>query len=380
MAPERIPTQVLTYKFRVLPSKRQHAALARICEAQRQLYNAAIQERRDCYSKTGKGRSYIDQCKSLTEWRQSDEDARALPVNLQRWTLRRTDDAYKAFYRRIKDRNGAAGFPRFKGKGRWNSFGFNQFSGIRFDGTRLRFAGMPGSLRVHLHRPLPDGKPLACVFRRDVKGWYVCFQMLAAGAERRELTCCIGVDVGLASLATLSTGEQIPNPRHARKAAKELRRRQRALSRCKRGSKRREKVRAMVARLHRKVADTRSTHLHQVSADLVRRFDLIAVEKLNVKGMSRGMLAKSVNDASWGMLRQMLAYKAEKAGAQLIEVDPRHTSQICPECGQIEVKTLSQRTHRCGCGCVMDRDHASALVILDRAVVGPRAQKQAGYG
>lgn len=367
----------LSFRFRLLPTKQQHKALARLLEDQRQLYNAALQERIDCYAKTGKGRTYVDQCASLTEWRQDAAEARACPANVQRWTLRRVDDAYKAFFRRLKKRDGKAGFPRFRGEGWWNSFGFNEFCGIRFDGKRLRLSSLPGALRVHLHRELPSGRLLACTFTRDGRGWSVAFQMRVNVAEARAPVTRIGIDVGLSSLATLSDGTSIPNPRHAKRAEREMRRRQRALARCKRGSHRRRKVREEVARWHRTVAATRNTHLHQISADIVKRFDLIAVEKLNIKGMAASMLAKPIHDASWGKLRHMLAYKAAKAGCELIEVDPRHTSQTCPECGQVEAKALSQRIHQCDCGCRLDRDHAAALVILGKAVAGLGAHKTA---
>src|SRR5206468_4025423 len=112
------------------------------------------------YSKTGKGRSYIDQTKALTIWRHEDETAGDRPVCLQRWTLKRLDDAYQAFFRRVKGGEQAAGFPRFRKRDNWKSFGFSQFSGIRFDGKRLRFKGVPGGLRVHLHRSLPS-QPVA---------------------------------------------------------------------------------------------------------------------------------------------------------------------------------------------------------------------------
>lgn len=358
----------LTYKFRVLPTKAQHAALSHILEDQRHLYNAALAERIDCYAKTGTGRAYMDQCKALTEWRQ-DADAAATPLNIQRWTLRRLDDAYRAFFRRVKVRSNA-GFPRFRGKGWWQSFGFAEFRGLEFDGRRLRWRGMPGGLRVHLHRALPPGDILACAFSRTAKGWHVCFQMRMAPAPLRVVGASVGIDVGLTHLATLSTSETIPNVRPAKRAEKELRRRQRALARCKLGSTRRLKVRARVARLHGKVASTRSTYLHQVSAGLVRRFDAIAVEKLNVKGLAGGMLAKSVHDASWGRLRQLLAYKADRAGCALIEVDPRYTSQACSGCGVIVKKELSERVHDCAdCGTVLDRDHNAALNILRKGVV-----------
>lgn len=378
MADEDVQSIVLSYKYRLLPTRAQHRALERILEDQRQLYNAALQERIDCYRKTRKGLTYIDQCKSVVQWRSEDLCAAGIPANLQRWTLKRIDDAYKAFFRRLKAHNGKVGFPRFRGKGRFNSFGFAEFSGIRFDGRRIRFNGLSGGLRVHVHRGLPEGKPLSCTFTRDGKDWSACFQMRVPCAEKRQPVRSIGIDVGLTSLATLSDGTAIPNPRHAKRAERELRRRQRALARCKRGSNRRKKVRAQAARLHRKVADTRATHLHQVSADLISRFDLIAVEKLNVKGLAGSMLARSVHDASWGRFRQMLAYKAEWAGCELIEVDPRNTSQACSGCGVIVPKTLAHRRHYCPhCGTDLDRDHNAAINILRLAVVGQGALKTA---
>lgn len=373
-------TMILTYRYRLLPTKRQHQALVAILESQRELYNAALLERIDCYRKTGLRRTFIDQCKALTEWRGLEESAAAQPLKLQRWTLKRVDQAFEAFFRRCKAKDSRAGFPRFRGEGWWKTFGFREFAGIRLDGKRLRWSGMPGGLRIHLHRSLPAGTPLSCSFTRDGGGWHVSLQMRVAASEARGQTTAVGVDVGLSNLAALSTGEMLPNHRHAKRAERELRRRLRALSRCQRGSKRRAKVRQKARRLHLKIASTRATYLHQVSADLVGRFDLIAVEKLNIKGLARGMLAKPVRDASWGMLRQYLAYKAEKAGARLVEVDPRYTSQTCPECGQVAAKDLKQRVHECDCGCVLDRDVAAARVILHRAVAGPGAGNVAGCG
>jgi len=371
----------LTYKYRLLPSKKQHQALAATCEAQRLLYNAALEERVDCYAKTGKGLNYIAQCNGLTQWRKSDLDAASTPLKLQRWTLKRLDDAYRAFFRRVRMRNGKAGFPRFRGQGRWNAFGFHEFVGIRFDGRRLRFAGMPGGLRVHLHRPLPkDAKIKSCVFRRDHKGWSVCFQIAVPVADRRVVSDAVGIDVGIKTLAATSDGLLIPNPRHARRAERELRRRQRALTRAKRGSNERRKTRKQVARLHAKVANTRATSLHQISAMLVNRYDVIAVEALNTKGLAKSRLARDVHDASWSKLRELLRYKAERAGAHFIEVDPKFSSQTCPECGNVKAKTLAERTHQCACGYTADRDVAAARVIMSRAVANPGVQNVTGCG
>jgi putative transposase len=366
---------ILTYRYRLLPLKSQHRALEQLCAEQRELYNAALEERIDCYRKTGKTRTYIDQCKELTQCRRGLPSMHELPVNLQRWTLKRLDDAFQGFFRRLKARSAKAGFPRFRGKARWEAFGFAEFSGIRFDGKRLRFAGMPGGLKLHLHRPLPDDADIrSCVFRRDGRGWHVCLQIAVTTAEKRSVASAVGVDLGLNVFAYCSDNVIIPNPRVALRAEKELRRRQRALARCKRGSNRRDKVRARVARLHRKIAHTRNTWLHQQSSALVKRADLIAVEDLKVSNMVRHpSLARSISDASWSQFVSMLDYKAEKAGSYLIRVDPRNTSQKCSGCGERAPKSLAVRTHACAsCGLVIDRDHNASLNIL-RAGIGAGA-------
>jgi putative transposase len=372
---------ILTYRYRLLPLKSQHRALERLCAAQRELYNAALEERIDCYRKTGKTRTYIDQCRALTACRRELPEMGALPANLQRWTLKRMDDAFQGYFHRLKARSGKAGFPRFRGKERWEAFGFNEFSGIQFDGKRLRFAGMPGGIKLHLHRPLPDDADIrSCVFRRDGSGWFICLQIKIEVAEKRSVASAVGVDLGLKVFAWCSDNVVIPNPRIARRAEKELRRRQRALARCKRGSLRRHKVRAQVARLHRKIADTRNTWLHQKSAELVKRADVIVVEDLNVSNMLRHpTLARSIADASWSRFVSMLAYKAEKAGGHLIRVDPRNTSQECSGCHELVPKLLAVRTHACpSCGLHIPRDYNSSLNIL-RAGIGAGALNVIGW-
>jgi putative transposase len=366
---------ILTYRYRLLPLKSQHRALERLCAAQRELYNAALEERIDCYRKTGKTRTYIDQCKALTQCRRELADMGALPANLQRWTLKRLDDAFQGFFRRLKAHQGKAGFPRFRGKGRWEAFGFAEFSGIRFDGKRLHFAGIPGGLKVHLHRPLPENADIrSCVLRRKGRGWCICLHIAVETPEKHAVSSAVGVDLGLKVFAYCSDHVVIPNPRIAQKAEKELRRRQRALSRCKRGSHRRHKVRAQVARVHRKVTDTRNTWLHQHSAALVKRADLIAVEDLKVSNMIRHpTLARSIADASWSRFLSMLDYKVAKTGGHLIRVDPRNTSQKCSGCGELVPKSLAVRTHACpSCGLAIDRDYNASLNIL-RAGIGAGA-------
>lgn len=358
-----VATQMLTYKFRLNPSRGQHDKLRSALDHTRELYNAALEERIDCYRKTGNGRSFFDQAKGLTELR-SDPAWATYSVAMQRWPLKQVDLAFAAFFRRLKARDGKAGFPRFRGREWFKTFGFTDRDGWAVRGARIRMKGI-GSVRLHLHRPLPS-EPIACKVKREGERWYALLTVEVL-CQTEHSGSSVGIDVGITTLAALSTGELIPNIRSTKLHERELRRRQRHVSRCKRGSNGRRKAKELVASLHAKIARVRETHLHQVSANLTTRFGSIAIEKLNVKGLAGGMLAREVHDVAWGRFIGMLRYKVAKTGGQLIEVDPRYTSQTCPSCSVIKKKELAQRIHRCDCGCVLDRDVAAAKVILLRA-------------
>ena len=377
----RSDSVILTYRYRVLPSRSQHRALEAILESQRQLYNAALQERIEAYRKANVSRTYFDQARALTEWRREDSEASALPVNLQRATLKRLDEAYRGFFRRVKS-SVKPGFPRFRGKGWFDSFGFAEFRGITLRGSRLRFKGMPGALRVHLHRPMPTMANIkSCTIRRDERGWYVGFAIHSQTPQMREGDRAIGIDLGITTFAALSDGGVIPSLKAARRAARRLRCAQRTLSRKIRGSKGRRKARIEVRRCHATTARQRDNHLHQASARLVGDYDVIAVEALRVKALSRSTLAKDVHDASWAKFLSMLRYKAERAGTRLVEVDPRNTSQDCSGCGMRVPKALGDRQHDCPhCGLSIDRDLNAALNVLNRAGVGPGLRNVAGCG
>jgi putative transposase len=378
----RLPdSMILTYRYRLLPSKPQHRALETILESQRQLYNAALEERIDAYRKARVTRTYFDQAKALTEWRQSDPDGRALPVKLQRATLKRLDEAYKGFFRRVK-KGVKPGFPRFRGKGWFDSFGFAEFHGISLKEGRLRFRGMPGALRVHLHRPMPTEAAVKnCTFRRDEKGWLFALAVELPTPSWRGGERAVGVDLGITTFATLSDGGVVPSLKAARKAERRLRVAQRALARKQHASKNRRKERTAVRRCHAATARRRANDLHQATARLVRDYDVIAIEALGVKALARSALAKDVHDASWAKFISYLRYKAAKAGARVIEVDPRNTTRDCSGCGATVPKDLCDRQHECPhCGLSIDRDLNAARNILDRAGVGPGLRNVAGCG
>lgn len=368
MADDGVATQHLTFKYRLLPTKGQHRRLREALEHSRQLYNAALEERIDCYRKTGKGRSLFDQCVALTEYRKAGSPYAA---TMERAPLKALDVAYRVFFAR-------GGFPRFKGKGHFKSIGWYGREGWRVRDGRIIAKGI-GAIRINIHRQLPCA-PVTCRIKREGSNWYVCLGV-ESQCETANDNSSVGIDVGISSLAALSNGQMIPNIRAGLSASKRTRQLQRALARCKRASRSRTKAKERLARARRQERHIRETYLHQVSADLTKRFGIIAIERLNVEGLARGILARSVNDVAWGSFIQKLRYKAERAGRQLIEVDPRYTSQTCPECGSIKPKTLAERVHSCPCGCVMDRDVAAAKVVLLRAAVhGREALNVAGCG
>lgn len=161
------PFMFLTYKYLLLPTKRQRQELDSICEEQRQLYNGAFQERNWVYEKTRKGLTLYEQCRALTEWRNTDQEASKLPVNLQRWTLRRLDNAFKAFMKGVKKSPERWGKPRYRSVERWHSFGFSEFVGITLGGKRIKFKGISSSIKINFHREFPKGAEIkSCVFTK----------------------------------------------------------------------------------------------------------------------------------------------------------------------------------------------------------------------
>ena len=364
----------LTYKYVLLPTKRQRQELDAICEEQRQLYNGALWARNWAYEKTKRVLTLFDQCKELAKWRQSDQEASRLSSNLQRWTLRRLDNAFKAFLKRAKNKSDRWGKPRYRSSERWHSFGFAEFAGIALKNNRIKFKGLSSSIRVHFHRPFPKNSEIkSCIFTKIANHWYIAFQVKVDSPEKLSaIESAIGIDVGLNNFIFGSDGRCVPNPRFARKAERKIAECNRKLARCKRGSNRRKKVKLQLTKAHLAVKNARRTFLHQWSRALVDKYDLICHEDLKIVNMAKSNMAKSIYDAGWATFFRYIAYKAEGAGKYVRVVDSRFTSQECPGCGMIRRKSLADRIHNCeSCGLEMDRDHAAAKVILSRGVVVP---------
>jgi putative transposase len=326
------------------------------------LYNAALQERRDAYKRAGVSLTYYDQANQLKSIR-AESACTLANFSACQDVLRRVDKTFQAFFGRIK-RAEKAGYPRFKARTRFDSYTFPSYG----DGCRLRQNGKLylqgiGELKVKLHRPV-DGMIKTVTVKREATHWYVCFSVEVDRAPDARQPTDIGLDLGLASFAVLSDGTVINNPRWYRTSMGRLRRAQRCVARRKRHSHRRRKAIACVQRAHLRIANQRRNFHHQLARDLVGQYGTLYVEDLNIRGLSRGMLAASMHDVGWRYFLTILAHKAAEAGAQVITVDPRGTSQTCP-CGAPVPKTLRNRWHRCDrCGLDTTRDHAAALCIL----------------
>jgi putative transposase len=351
----------LAFVYRVYPTKAQETALTQTLETCRQVYNSLLNWRKHDYEVLGKSPSKVEQQSAFPRWKKEHPELSGVFSQVLQNVAVRVDLAFDAFFRRVKAGE-TPGFPRIKGDG-YDSFTYPQ-SGFGFQQGKLRLSKI-GDVAVRLHRPI-DGAIKTCTIRRVRDKWYACFsceigpELLPPSEEQ------VGIDVGLKTFASLSNGENVENPRFFRKEEKALAKAQRKLAKQVRGSRKRRKAKKVVSRIHERVRNRRHDFVHQTARRIVNRYGVIAVEKLNVKGMVKNhCLAKSISDASWSMFRNVLSQKAARAARIYAEVNPAYTSMTCSGCGHIAKKTLSQRQHDCPiCGMSLDRDTNAALNIL----------------
>lgn len=360
----------LSYKYRLYPNQAQRQSLNRMLEIHRSIYNDALTERREAWGRCGVSISYYDQANQLRGIREFDEDAAWCNFSSLQQTLRRLRKSFDGFFRRVKAGE-KAGYPRYKGRGWFKSVCYVYDDGIRLKDGRLYIQNV-GLVRLFRHRPLPDDAEIKmAILKRDRSGnWFVIFQLELPDVDSLPVgRPAVGIDMGLETFAALSTGEMIENPRWFRTSEKELAVLQRRRSRCVRSSRKYRELTRQIRCLHEHIANQRRDFQHKVSTELVKRFGFIAVENLNIKGLARSHVSKSIADAGWSYFLDMLSYKAEKAGRQFVAVNPNGTSQCCSGCGCRVEKSLSVRTHSCPhCGLTLNRDVNAALNVLSRGL------------
>ena len=371
------------FKYRLYPTKKQEQTLFWTLSRCRELYNAALSERRDAYRMSGKSISYYEQKRDLPEIKtEIRQEYQAIHSQVLQDVLLRLNRAFESFFRRVKWGEDP-GYSRFQGRNRYNSFTYPQ-GGYSLTHDRRLCLSKIGSIKIKLHRDLA-GTIKTCTIKYEAGQWYAVFSCeVEAPDPLPAVESEVGIDLGVTHFAALSDGTFIESPRYYRKAQKQLKTLQQTLSRKKRGSHRRKKAVQAVAKAHRKIAHQRHDFHHKHAKKLVRQHQTIVFEELEITNISKrakpkqdgngnylpnGAAAKSglnesILDAGWGQFQQIVMNKAAWAGRTVLKVSPKYTSQVCSQCGVIKKKSLEERWHSCECGCELDRDTNAAMNIL----------------
>ena len=382
---------LITYQYRLNPTPEQASTMEAWGELLRRHYNYCLGQRLDWLRRT---RCQIDRCSIVSEpigdipekvdyysqgsqLRQTKElfpEYKNIYADCQQQNLMRLDKAWKRWS--IPDKKGKrGGRPRFKKRGNICSFTFPRVNspkaGANLTGNILKLSKI-GEVEVILHRPIPDSFVIKqATIAKKADGWYVSFSLedntVPEPLPVDKIKSAVGIDVGLEKFLATSDGQAVEIPQFYRKSQRRLARQQRQLALDEKGSKNYQRQANKVACLHLHVARERKEFHYQVAHWLCDQYDLIAFENLNIKGLARTRLAKSILDAAWGSFLSILTTVAVKRGKWAIGDDPRGTSIECSGCSRRVEKTLKDRVHNCPhCGLVIDRDWNSGKNILNR--------------
>jgi len=393
-----------SYQYKLKTTKEQAEKINNTLEMLRYQYNYLLAQRFDWYEMN---RCPIDRCPLICHLPELKEQPNYYNQKASLVQLKKDRPWYKnipsqvlqevpkkveiTFDRWLKgDVNGKkSGRPRFKGKGQYKTFTYSQFKSQTLDDSltlRYHFVNSRitlskiGDVKVIVHRPIPDRFDIKTVsVTKKADGYYVTLSLddktVPTIKPDFDVDNIIGIDVGLIDFYVASDNTRIPAPKYLRKAERKLKSAQRKVSRRKKGSNRRNKAIKQLGIKHKKVADTRKDFHFKTVKTLLDKYDVIAVEKLNIKGLTKTWLAKSINDAGWGQFINILSNKAENAGLKVIAVNPNGTSQECSNCSHKVKKSLSERIHNCpNCKVSLCRDMNAAINIKARGTHALKAQ------
>lgn len=352
---------MLAHKFRLYPNKGQEERLEFTLDICRQTYNNLLNE---LQNQTKIDRKAIQH--KIVELKQEN------PKMQQVYSKTLQYESYRLFsnlsaLKVLKKNKKKVGKLRFKGKGWFKTFNYNQ-SGYSLKDNNLHFSKI-GNIKIKSHRKI-NGNIKQIQIKKEIDKWFA----IIITDEKKQINHgkkVIGIDLGIKNYLVDSEGNHIASPKILEKNKKKLKEVQQDLSRKKKKSNNREKAKKKLGKLHQKISNQRRDFLHKLTTNLVKNCKVIAMEDLNIKQMSQQKYfnARNMMDNSWNKFTQLLGFKAESAGCKVVKVNPRNTSKTCSWCGHIQDMPLYKRTYKCAkCGFVIDRDHNSAINILNKAL------------
>jgi putative transposase len=384
-----------SYQYRLKPTKEQAKKIDKTLDMLRCQYNYQLAQRFDWY---GQNRCSVDRCSlvvchipelknkpnrfsqqaTLTQLKKDRPWYKDIHSQVLQEVPKKVEIAFDRWLK--GGANGKrSGKPRFKGKGQYKTFTYPQFKKEHFNNEKITLSKI-GAVKVIIHRQLPDGFDIKTVsVTRKADGYYITLSLedktVPTIKPDFDANNIVGIDVGLIDFIVTSDDERIADPKLLRKAERRLKSAQRRVSRRKKGSNRRKKAIKRLGKQHKKVADTRKDFHFKTANNLLKKYDVVAVEKLNIKGLAKTRLAKSINDAGWGQFISILTVKAENAGLKVVAINPNGTSQECSNCGTKVIKLLSERMHNCpNCKVSLCRDLNAAINIKARGTHALKAQ------
>ena len=370
-----LPKMYQPFKYRLYPFKNQERELLLQLGELKLLWNHSLEQRIDAWRMEGKSIGYVDQCRSLVKWRAYCPELGRIYGHVAQEYIHRLDDAFKHFYRRCKSGE-KPGYPRFKSE--VTSLTYPDSNGSAAivsgrNGTKRLHLAKIGDIPIEVHRKPAEGRVKTCTVERDGDRWYAILTIEVPDPTPPPTTPPakpVGIDLGLTSLATLSTGEKIEPPKFLRKAEKRLKWFDREVARKKKGSCNREKAKVRRARYHARVRDQRRDFAHKLTTNWADTYDLIAFEDMDLPTHMQGKFPKATADAGWGLLRQHSEYKQRNRSQHYVEVPTKGTTQTCSGCGRLHDPplTLKDRTYDCPCGLRLDRDINAAKNVVARAL------------
>lgn len=376
------------YQYRLRPTKAQVSMLESWLELLCRQYNYRLAERFNwwelnrcdidrcslvsCSIEPPKDRpSFYSQKRDLVESKKLFPEYKALHSQVLQDCTQRVEKTFDRWLRGNSIGN-RSGKPRFKGKGRYRSFTYPQMKQECIQGNKVNLPKI-GLVKFIQHRPIPEGFRIkTATITRKADGWYITLSLkddtVPTLTPDLDPDNTVGIDVGLKEFLVTSEGQAVPIPQHYRKREKRLKRLSRSVTRKRKGSSNRRKAVEKLARFQQTTANQRKDFHYKTAGELLNNYDVIAHEDLNIKGLARTRLAKSILDAGWSQFISILTTKAESAGKLVVGVNPRGTSQNCSGCGERVTKTLADRVHSCpNCGLEIDRDYNAAINILNLA-------------